>query len=92
MRLLLDLQDRICSALETFETDTRFIEDAWTRPAGGGGRTRVIENGSVIEKKAASTFPHVFGSGLPRRPPVRTALNLPGAGLSAWRVLSDSPA
>jgi len=40
---LLDLQDRICSALETFETDTRFIEDAWTRPAGGGGRTRVIE-------------------------------------------------
>jgi len=36
---LLDLQDRICSALETFEADTRFIEDAWTRPAGGGGRT-----------------------------------------------------
>ncbi|MCF4993232.1 coproporphyrinogen III oxidase, partial [Pseudomonas gessardii] len=30
---LLDLQDRICSALETFEADTRFIEDAWTRPA-----------------------------------------------------------
>ena len=61
---LLDLQDRICSALETFETDTRFIEDAWTRPAGGGGRTRVIENGSVIEKGGVN-FSHVFGSGLP---------------------------
>src|SRR5471032_2658307 len=61
---LLDLQDRICSALETFETDTRFIEDAWTRPAGGGGRTRVIENGTVIEKGGVN-FSHVFGSGLP---------------------------
>eukprot|EP01038_Epipyxis_sp_PR26KG_P003790 gene3790-5425_t len=61
---LLDLQDRICSALETFEADTRFIEDAWTRPAGGGGRTRVIENGSVIEKGGVN-FSHVFGSGLP---------------------------
>ena len=61
---LLDLQDRICSALETFETDTRFIEDAWTRPAGGGGRTRVMENGSVIEKGGVN-FSHVFGSGLP---------------------------
>ena len=61
---LLDLQDRICSALETFEADTRFIEDAWTRPAGGGGRTRVIENGAVIEKGGVN-FSHVFGSGLP---------------------------
>ncbi|MDP1108848.1 coproporphyrinogen III oxidase, partial [Klebsiella pneumoniae] len=59
---LLDLQDRICSALETFETDTRFIEDAWTRPAGGGGRTRVIADGAVIEKGGVN-FSHVFGSG-----------------------------
>ena len=61
---LLDLQDRICSALETFEPDTRFIEDAWTRPAGGGGRTRVIADGAVIEKGGVN-FSHVFGSGLP---------------------------
>ena len=61
---LLDLQDRICSALETEDGGTRFVEDAWERPAGGGGRTRVIENGNVIEKGGVN-FSHVFGSGLP---------------------------
>ncbi|PTT89045.1 coproporphyrinogen III oxidase, partial [Pseudomonas sp. HMWF005] len=35
---LLDLQDRICAALENEDGGTRFVEDAWTRPAGGGGR------------------------------------------------------
>ena len=39
---LLDLQDRICTALETEDRGARFVEDAWQRPAGGGGRTRVI--------------------------------------------------
>ena len=61
---LLDLQDRICAALETEDGGARFIEDAWERPAGGGGRTRVIENGQVIEKGGVN-FSHVFGSGLP---------------------------
>ena len=41
-----------------------FFEDSWQRPAGGGGRTRVIENGAVIEKGGVN-FSHVFGSGLP---------------------------
>src|SRR5690349_24973409 len=31
---LLDLQDRICAALEAEDGGTRFVEDAWTRPAG----------------------------------------------------------
>ncbi|AAY95445.1 coproporphyrinogen III oxidase [Pseudomonas protegens] len=61
---LLDLQDRICAALETEDGGARFIEDAWTRPAGGGGRTRVIGDGAVIEKGGVN-FSHVFGSGLP---------------------------
>ena len=61
---LLDLQDRICAALEAEDGGTRFVEDAWTRPAGGGGRTRVIANGTVIEKGGVN-FSHVFGSGLP---------------------------
>jgi coproporphyrinogen III oxidase len=59
---LLDLQDRICAALEAEDGGARFVEDAWTRPAGGGGRTRVIENGNVIEKGGVN-FSHVFGSG-----------------------------
>ena len=61
---LLDLQDRICAALETEDGGKCFVEDAWTRPAGGGGRTRVLENGTLIEKGGVN-FSHVFGSGLP---------------------------
>ena len=47
---LLDLQDRICAALESEDGGARFVEDAWVREAGGGGRTRVIGEGNVIEK------------------------------------------
>jgi len=60
---LLDLQDRICEALAT-EDGTAFREDAWDRPGGGGGRTRVLEGGKVIEKGGVN-FSHVFGEGLP---------------------------
>ena len=45
-----DLQDRITSALETIDGTARFKEDTWKRAEGGGGRTRVIENGGVFEK------------------------------------------
>nr|WP_305123894.1 oxygen-dependent coproporphyrinogen oxidase [Stutzerimonas frequens] len=61
---LLDLQDRICAALEAEDGGARFVEDAWTRPGGGGGRTRVIENGALIEKGGVN-FSHVHGDSLP---------------------------
>jgi len=61
---LLDLQDRICAALEAEDGEARFVEDAWTRPGGGGGRTRVIESGALIEKGGVN-FSHVHGAGLP---------------------------
>ena len=47
---ILQLQDQICKGLETVEGQAKFREDIWERPEGGGGRTRVIENGNVIEK------------------------------------------
>lgn len=43
------LQDSICKELEQLDGKTQFKEDAWTRPEGGGGRTRIIE-GQHIEK------------------------------------------
>ncbi len=62
---LLDLQDRICAGLEAEETGAaRFVTDEWQRPAGGGGRTRVIENGTVFEKGGVA-FSHVCGDKLP---------------------------
>ena len=44
------LQDTITAALETLDGGAQFKEDLWQRPEGGGGRTRVIENGAVFEK------------------------------------------
>ncbi len=44
------LQDTICNALERADGKATFQEDLWQRKEGGGGRTRVIENGSVFEK------------------------------------------
>ena len=47
---LQNLQDQIVAGLETVDGQAKFREDIWERPEGGGGRTRVIENGQVIEK------------------------------------------
>lgn len=47
---IVKLQDRITSKLEEVDGKARFKEDVWERPEGGGGRTRVIENGDVFEK------------------------------------------
>ncbi len=49
-RYIQDLQDTITSKLEEVDTLANFKEDLWERPEGGGGRTRVIQNGAVFEK------------------------------------------
>lgn len=61
---LLALQDDICSQLEDEDGSAKFVEDAWERPSGGGGRTRVITNGAILEQGGVN-FSHVFGSKLP---------------------------
>ena len=61
---LTDLQDRICQALQKIEAHTEFREDTWQREEGGGGRSRVLEEGGVFEK-AGINFSHVRGSRLP---------------------------
>ena len=49
---LLDLQDRICAMLEAEEDGVKFLTDEWTRAEGGGGRSRVMENGRIVEREA----------------------------------------
>jgi len=49
------LQDDICGSLEACDGKAKFIEDAWQRPEGGGGKTRVIANGNVFEKGGVNT-------------------------------------
>jgi coproporphyrinogen III oxidase len=61
---LRDLQDRICAALEAIDGEARFVEDAWSREAGGGGRTRVLKDGGVFEQGGVN-FSRVHGDRLP---------------------------
>src|SRR5580700_1256 len=67
------LQDRICAGLERVDGGT-FREDTWERPGGGGGRSRVIENGRVLEKGGVN-FSEVFGEFSPE-----FAKQIPGDG------------
>ena len=55
-----DLQDRICTALEEIDGSGRFREDSWVREGGGGGRSRVLEEGGVFEKGGVN-FSEVHG-------------------------------
>ena len=61
---LLKLQDSICAAIDKLDDSATFREDNWLRDEGGGGRSRVMEGGTVFEK-AGINFSHVFGSSLP---------------------------
>jgi len=61
---LLALQNRICSDLEQLDGQATFVRDAWQRPGGGGGESRVLSQGQVFEQ-AGVGFSHVFGSEMP---------------------------
>jgi len=97
---LMDLQDRICAAIEAADGRARFIEDRWTRggeggplgtgasPAptlGGGGRTRILRDGGVFEQ-AGIGFSDVSGTLLP---PSASAARPQLAG-AAWRAVGMS--
>jgi coproporphyrinogen III oxidase len=59
-----ELQDSICHGLEALDGGAKFQQDLWERPEGGGGRSRVIANGDLLEKGGVN-FSAVFGSQLP---------------------------
>lgn len=82
---LLALQDRLCTALAALDGRAAFIEDAWTRSTGGGGRTRVLSEGGVFEQ-AGVNFSDVSGDALP---PAATAKR-PELGGRAFRAMGVS--
>ncbi|MFL9692797.1 oxygen-dependent coproporphyrinogen oxidase [Aeromonas veronii] len=61
---LLQLQDEICRGLEQADGSGHFMEDAWSREGSGGGRTRVLRHGAVIEQGGVN-FSHVYGDAMP---------------------------
>ncbi|MCH8348022.1 MAG: oxygen-dependent coproporphyrinogen oxidase [Proteobacteria bacterium] len=81
---LINLQERILSAVMELDRDAVIKKDRWKRPEGGGGHTVVLEGGSVFEKGGIN-FSDVSGSGLP---PSATAgrPELSGAGFRALGV------
>jgi coproporphyrinogen III oxidase len=86
---LLTLQDRVCVALEREDGTRAFAEDCWERPTNdkglrGGGRTRVLNDGAVLEQ-AGINFSDVEGDALP---PSATAHRpeLAGRGFRAMGV------
>ncbi|MGJ7456617.1 oxygen-dependent coproporphyrinogen oxidase [Halomonas sp. RA08-2] len=90
---LLDLQDHLCAGLAAEDGGEGFREEAWERPEGGGGRSRVIEHGRVFEKGGVN-FSHVFGE---RLPPSATAARPELAGRSfhavgvSWVLHPENP-
>jgi coproporphyrinogen III oxidase len=68
------LQREICDALESLDRGARFSADRWERPGGGGGLTRVLQEGAVFEK-AGVNVSDVHGE-----LPPRLAAKLPGGG------------
>jgi coproporphyrinogen III oxidase len=82
---LVDLQDRICAALAALDGVASFVEDAWERPGGGGGRSRVLAEGAVFEK-AGVGFSHVFGDQLP----ASASAHRPELAGASWQALGVS--
>ncbi|KAI3427401.1 hypothetical protein D9Q98_010316 [Chlorella vulgaris] len=60
-RMIRKVQDQVCSAVEAADGGASFRQDAWTRPSGGGGITRVMQEGKVWEK-AGVAVSVVYGS------------------------------
>jgi coproporphyrinogen III oxidase len=81
---LLDLQDRIVQALEDVDGKP-FLRDAWDRAEGGGGISRLVEEGNVIERGGVN-FSHVMGAKLP---PSASA-HRPDLGGKPWQAMGVS--
>jgi coproporphyrinogen III oxidase len=81
---LLDLQQRIVQALESLDGQP-FARDAWQRPEGGGGISRVIEEGNVLERGGVN-FSHVTGASLPPS----AAAGRPDLGGRPWEAMGVS--
>ena len=61
---LMALQETLCTTLQTLDTGLQCREDHWMREGGGGGRSRMLQDGRVLER-AGANFSHVHGERLP---------------------------
>lgn len=69
-----NVQDHICNAIERLDGKAQFVQDLWERAKGGGGKTRILKNGNLIEKGGVN-FSEVFGE---LTPEMQKQLNING--------------
>ncbi len=81
---LLGLQDAIAAEMGTLE-GRPFLRDEWQRPEGGGGITRMLEGGELLER-AGVGFSHVKGASLPPS----ASVHRPEIAGRAWEALGVS--
>ena len=81
---LTGLQDRIVARLEAIDGGP-FLRDAWDRPEGGGGVSRLIEEGSVLERGGVN-FSDVRGTALPSS----ATAHRPDLAGRAWQAMGVS--
>jgi coproporphyrinogen III oxidase len=81
---LTSLQERIVSAAEKID-GKQFISDSWERPEGGGGVSRLIEEGNILERGGVG-FSHVKGLSLPPS----AAANRPEVAGQPWEAMGVS--
>jgi coproporphyrinogen III oxidase len=82
---LRDLQDRLCAGLAAADGAATFQEDRWQRAEGGGGRSRVLKDGSVFEQ-AGVGYSEVSGARLP----ASASAHRPELAGAAWRAAGVS--
>ena len=81
---LLDLQNRIVAKMESLDGKS-FLRDEWRRPEGGGGISRILEGGNLLERGGV-LFSHVMGKDLPPS----AAANRPDIAGRAWEAMGVS--
>ena len=64
LQFMQQLQDEICQTLEALDGSSKFKEDSWEREEGGGGRSRVLQEGRVFEQGGVN-FSEIYGDHLP---------------------------
>ncbi len=79
------LQDRACAEFERIDGGARFVEDAWTRNEGGGGRSRILKGGAVFEQ-AGVGFSDVRGAAMP----ASATAHRPELAEAPWRAMGVS--
>src|SRR6188472_2727801 len=81
---LAGLQDSLAAAIESADGGARFARDRWERPGGGGGESRILKGGALIEQGGVN-FSEVTGASLPASATIERA-TLVGAPFAALGV------